>query len=72
MGNYGRFIGGTHFKKLKNRKFNPKKVKHEMVTQYQIDTLKLLGLSFQLNSMSRDKATKLIEKLQNIKNENKH
>lgn len=46
MGNYGRFTGGTHFKKLKNRKFNPKKVKQVMVTIEQLEILKKSRFKF--------------------------
>lgn len=70
MTKYGRFTGGTHFKKMKNRKFNPKKVKQVMVTIEQLEILKSHDLSFQLNSMTKIKAQELIDKLSKVENAN--
>ncbi len=62
MGKYGRFTGGTHFKHLK-KKVKTKRVIEPRATKEQLKILKDLGLNFQENSISKTKATKLIEKL---------
>ena len=63
MGKYGRFTGGTHFKRVKKR-VNVKKVIEPRASEEQLVVLKLLGLNFQANSISAKKANQLIKSIE--------
>lgn len=67
---YGKFTGGQHFKKLnvKNVKYS-KPVKLKRASIEQIAELKLLGLNFQIGSISEEKAIYLINKITKQKND---
>ena len=60
MGKYGRYNGGTHFKYLKNKEVQTKKVIEPRATDEQLELLKSFGLNFQKNSISYKRAEELI------------
>lgn len=65
---FGRFKGGQHFNKLNVSKVKySKPIKEPRATIEQLAELKLLGLNFQLNSISSKKASNLINRLKESK-----
>lgn len=60
MGKYGRYNGGTHFKYLKKKAVQTKKVIEPRATDEQLELLKSFGLNFQKNSISYKRANELI------------
>jgi len=60
VGKYGRFTGGTHFKRIKKH-IDVKRVIEERATDEQLIILAELGLRFQKNAISYKRAQQLID-----------